>query len=125
MKFLLIGIGGALGALVRYILSKVINESLVFSLIPWGTIIVNSIGAFLLSFIMFSSIERVEISQNVILFFGTGFLGAFTTFSTFTYETLTLFMKAPQRAFIYFAFNIVLAFFSAYFGMIFGRGKGI
>ncbi|MDN5324331.1 MAG: fluoride exporter [Thermosipho sp. (in: thermotogales)] len=124
MKIVLIAIGGALGALLRYYTSKVVNSTFSFSFIPWGTVIVNTIGAFVLSFLIFTSIERYEISSSLLLFLGTGFLGAFTTFSTFTYETLTLYIEIPIRGFVYFIVNIAFGFSAAYFGMILGRGKG-
>ncbi|MBO8161284.1 MAG: fluoride efflux transporter CrcB [Thermosipho sp. (in: Bacteria)] len=123
MKVVFISIGGALGALSRYYLSKFINGIFSFSYIPWGTVLVNVIGAFLLSFVLFSSLERYELSSSFILFFGTGFLGAFTTFSTFTYESLSLFLETPLRGFLYFLSNIILGFSAAYFGMLLGRGR--
>lgn len=70
MKIVLIAIGGALGALFRYYTSKIVNSTFSFSFIPWGTVVVNTIGAFVLSFLIFTSIERFEISSNLLLFFG-------------------------------------------------------
>jgi len=123
MNVFLIAFGGALGALLRYYISKFVNSTFSFSYIPWGTVIVNITGAFFLSFLLFISLERFEISSNFLLFFGTGFLGAFTTFSTFTYEALALYIETPLRGIIYFLANTVLGFFAAYFGMLLGRGK--
>jgi CrcB protein len=123
MKVFLIAFGGALGALLRYYISKFVNSTFSFSYIPWGTVIVNIVGAFFLSFLLFISLERLEISSGILLFFGTGFLGAFTTFSTFTYEALTLYIESPLRGITYFFANTVLGFLAAYFGMILGRGK--
>ncbi|SHH31181.1 fluoride efflux transporter FluC [Thermosipho atlanticus] len=123
MKIVLLSLGGALGALLRYYISKFVNSSFSFSYVPWGTVLVNVVGAFLLSFIIFTSQERYELPSNFILFFGSGLLGAFTTFSTFTYEALVLYIEVPLRGFIYFASNIVLGFLAAYLGMILGRGR--
>lgn len=123
MKILLIAVGGALGAVSRYLVSKFFNATFSFSFVPWGTVVVNVIGAFLLSLMMFSHLEKVELSQSFLLFFGTGFLGAFTTFSTFSYETLSLIRVEPLRGITYFFANIVFGFAAAFFGMVFGRGK--
>ncbi|RDI92584.1 CrcB protein [Thermosipho africanus Ob7] len=123
MKSLYVAFGGALGAVSRYVISKFINSSFSFSFVPWGTIFVNVVGSFLLSFLMFLSISKTDISQTFILFFGTGFLGAFTTFSTFAYEFLSIFLTQPLRATVYFIANIFLGFFAAILGMFLGRGR--
>ncbi|MBT1248532.1 chromosome condensation protein CrcB [Thermosipho sp. 1223] len=123
VKIVYIALGGALGALSRYFVSKFVNSHLPFGYIPFGTVIVNVVGAFLLSFLMFLSIERLEISRSFLAFFGTGFLGSFTTFSTFTYESLSLFLTSPFRAFCYFSSNVVLGFLAAFLGMVLGRGR--
>jgi CrcB protein len=123
MKSLYVAFGGALGAVSRYVISKFINSSFSFSFVPWGTIFVNVVGSFLLSFLMFLSISKTDISQSFILFFGTGFLGAFTTFSTFAYEFLSIFLTQPLRATVYFIANIFLGFFAAILGMFLGRGR--
>ncbi|WP_126993080.1 fluoride efflux transporter FluC [Thermosipho globiformans] len=123
MKILYVAFGGALGAVSRYVISKFINSSFSLSFVPWGTIFVNVVGSFLLSFLMFLSISKTDISQSFILFFGTGFLGAFTTFSTFAYEFLSIFLTQPLRATIYFIANIFLGFLAAMLGMFLGRGR--
>ncbi|AAD35114.1 MULTISPECIES: fluoride efflux transporter CrcB [Thermotoga] len=123
LDYLTIAFGGAIGAVLRYLVSRTINSLLPFSYIPLGTIIVNSVGSFFLSFLMFAAIEKVPLSKEAILFFGTGLLGAFTTFSTFTYETLSLIEESPARGVAYALANLLFAFTCAYFGMILGRGK--
>jgi CrcB protein len=122
LDIFLVAIGGAVGAVSRYIVSRVVSQLAPMSRIPWGTISVNVIGSFFLSLIVFSSIERGVPSRNFILLFGTGFLGAFTTFSTFTYETLALFEENPTGAFMYVLSNLLFSLTSAYFGMILGKG---
>ncbi len=123
MNYILIAAGGALGAMSRYGLSKLINDLAPVGLVPWGTIFVNTVGAFVLAFIMALSAYRMNLQPQIIFFFGTGFLGAFTTFSTFSYEFLTLFEESHVRGFTYFVLTIVLGFSAAYFGFILGRGK--
>lgn len=123
MQILLIGLGGFLGTICRYLLSRGIDQWLPMRLIPYGTITVNTIGSFILAFMMASNLNRFQISQNVILFFGAGFLGAFTTFSTFTYESLSLFEHSLLRGFLYIGSTLILGYSAAFLGFVLGRGN--
>ena len=82
-----IAIAGALGAVSRYGLS-LLAYSVLGSGFPYGTFIVNIIGCFLIGFAMHISIATDAISDTWRLAITTGFLGALTTFSTFSYETM-------------------------------------
>ncbi len=88
-KLLVIGLGGFLGAIMRYGLSGQVNR---FSTggFPYGTLVVNVIGCLLLGVIMVLVKDRSFIPPNMQLFITVGLLGAFTTFSTFGNETLIL-----------------------------------
>ncbi|MCK4957476.1 MAG: fluoride efflux transporter CrcB [Candidatus Cloacimonetes bacterium] len=118
---LLIGLGGFLGAICRYLLTKSVNSFLSTVFIPFGTIIVNIIGSFVLAFLLTYNYSRAEISQNILLFLGAGFLGAFTTFSTFTYETLLYFQISPRRGIIYFLLTIISGYGAAVLGYFMGK----
>lgn len=89
MEYLIIGIGGFLGANARYLLGGWITRQWE-SQFPWGTTIVNITGSFLLGILMAYLAARPHASPYYRLFFAIGFLGAYTTFSTFSYETLRL-----------------------------------
>lgn len=86
--------GGAIGALLRYFICQKLNARF-----PWGTFLVNVLGAFLLGWLIAE--ERREILNS---FVGTGFLGALTTFSTLQYEAVSLYKKS-QRSAIYYLFS--------------------
>jgi fluoride exporter len=87
MKILFVMFGGSLGALCRYGVS-LLAASLLGSRFPWGTLIVNLAGCFLIG-LSFALAERSSfMNPSVRLFFVTGYLGALTTFSTFALETV-------------------------------------
>jgi len=85
-KFLLIALGGGLGALARYSLGGFVQR-LGKSGFPWGTFGVNMIGCFLFGLLWMLSTKHLSLSGQARLFILTGFMGAFTTFSTFIFET--------------------------------------
>ena len=89
MEYLVVGIGGFLGANARYVVGGWIARQW-GSQFPWGTFAINITGSFLLGVLMASLNTRPLASPHYRLFFAIGFLGAYTTFSTFTYETLRL-----------------------------------
>lgn len=112
-----VGIGGFLGASLRYIislqLSKWFNSS-----IPIGTLTVNVIGGLLIGLIMEISLTTDLIPSNLRLFLTTGILGGLTTFSTFSYETIGLFYEG---SYLFACANICLNLFLSLFGVILGR----
>ena len=85
----MISLGGILGANARYLVATWAAEKLGPSF-PFGTFIINITGSFALGLFMAFLQDRAFIHPNYRLFFATGFCGAYTTFSTFTYESLRL-----------------------------------
>ncbi|HII4499643.1 TPA: fluoride efflux transporter CrcB [Clostridium perfringens] len=86
---LIVGLGGFLGASLRYIISIFAAKNF-GGTFPYGTLIANILGALLIGFIMEFSMDSVLISSNMKLFLTTGIMGGFTTFSTFSYETVSM-----------------------------------
>jgi fluoride exporter len=84
-----IGIAGACGALARYGLDGLVARRVSTSF-PWGTLVVNVGGAFLLGFVLTLMTEQLTTAPWVRSALAIGFLGAFTTFSTLTYESYRL-----------------------------------
>ncbi len=86
---LAISIGAILGANARYWIGLWAKELFATSF-PLGTFIVNVLGSLLLGFLVALSLKRGDLSQTTLLLLGTGFMGSFTTFSTFSVETVLL-----------------------------------
>jgi len=107
MEFIFIGLGGSLGALARYSINIKIQQKW-GGLFPLGTFIVNMLGSLIIGvlFLVFSSMKLSSIWQSASML---GFLGAFTTYSTFAYEIVLLIQdKKFYTAFKYAFASIVL-----------------
>lgn len=86
----LVFIGGGFGAVLRYIITTQAAARL-SGLFPWGTLIVNAVGSLLMGFIIGVLINRAySLGESARLLLAVGFLGGFTTFSSFSMETVTL-----------------------------------
>lgn len=116
MKLVYLCIGGAAGSLARFIISRFLAER-INTVIPLGTLFVNTVGAFMLSLITFSDTLDGLVKAELKLMVATGFLGAFTTFSTLMYENLSLLEDREILYFlVYLAANIFLGFAGAMAG---------
>ncbi|WP_164670067.1 fluoride efflux transporter CrcB [Virgibacillus doumboii] len=110
-----IGIGGSLGAAVRYLLGNLISGR-TQNPFPLGTWIINITGSFLLGYLAQLHLTN-QISEWLWLFGGVGFCGAYTTFSTFGHETITLILsKKVKFAVVYVVTSIVVGIISAAIG---------
>lgn len=81
---LLVGIGGAIGAVLRYVVYVLVDRAE----FPAATIVVNALGSFVLGLVVFSASDA-----GWFLFVGVGICGAFTTYSTFSFETVRLWQQ--------------------------------
>lgn len=117
LKVLYVGIGGFIGSALRYLIS-VYSPKLFGTQLPYGTLIVNVLGGILIGFIMEFTLATDFISPEVRLFLTTGILGGFTTFSTFSYETINLFTSG---SYLLCTLNIGLNLFLSLGGVILGK----
>ena len=112
-------IGCAFGGIVRHILTNFVNR-LIGEQFPWGTLVVNSVGSFLLGLIL--GIDLSSVDKPMSSFIGLGFCGGLTTFSTFSIETFRLVSKkAWYKASSNMLLSVLVCFFCVLVGHILGE----
>lgn len=118
---LLVGSGGFIGSVARYLVSKFIQDSTLSSF-PNGTLFVNVLGSLILGFLVGIAIKNPSFSLGWRLILMVGFCGGFTTFSTFTSENLKL-LQDGQFFFVllYTGLSILLGFTAVYLGYVLSK----
>lgn len=96
-QLLAIALGGALGSVLRYLVSSKINQLIPINF-PYGTLVVNVTGCFLIGFLSILLVERLSLSAIWRAGILIGFLGGFTTFSSFSLDTLKLYENGAWLA---------------------------
>ena len=119
MTVLLVALGAAIGAPLRYLTDRAI-QSRHDSVFPWGTLTVNVAGSLLLGFV-----TGLPAGSGVAALVGTGFCGALTTYSTFSYETLRLVQDGARfYAVINVVASVVAGLGAAYAGLLLAQAVG-
>ncbi len=119
-QLIYIAAGGATGALMRYWMSNGIY-ALLGRGFPYGTLTVNVVGSLLMGFCYVFMIERMDVSVEWRAALMIGLLGAFTTFSTFSIETLNLLESGEQmKAALNILLSVTLCILGCWIGMIVG-----
>ena len=114
MTVLLVGVAGLLGVLARYGISSAFHGDA----LPWATVGINVVGSFLLGLLVVNH----SLGEEARTALGVGFLGGFTTFSTFTVQAfLNVEAGEPGKALAYVAASLVLGFAAAAAGYYLGR----
>jgi CrcB protein len=98
LRVLLVGAGGFLGAILRYLVGGWVHDVLDNAWFPYGTLVVNVAGCLLIGFLAGLAENRLIFGAETRLFLFVGILGGFTTFSSFAYETLSLARDAQNLA---------------------------
>ncbi|WP_297063710.1 fluoride efflux transporter CrcB [Thermococcus sp.] len=115
----LIALGGALGAIARFYISGILPTYRDF---PVGTLMVNSIASFILGYLYGLLFWGIDVTPEWRLFLGTGFCGALSTFSTFSYETFSLFREGEYiLAGLNVLANVFVTLSLVFFGFIIAR----
>jgi CrcB protein len=115
LNIVFVGLGGFIGAVSRYILSRFINNY--FPNFPIGTLFVNIIGSFILGFILYSVAFSKNLSPELRNFAAIGLIGGFTTMSSFAYESFRLLEINQVLLFaLNIIFNVLLSIAAVYAG---------
>jgi CrcB protein len=123
MNVLLVAIGGAIGAAARYLAGLWIAARFGADF-PWGTFFVNVTGSFLIGIVLVL-VERGTLPGEARLFLAVGILGGYTTFSSFSYETLQLLSGGDIRPVLLNAFGqLFVGLLVVYLGVVFARALG-
>jgi CrcB protein len=124
MVFLYVGIGGAIGSVVRFLISNISLPT--FNHFPIGTIFVNLLGAFVLGWFVAWVAPLQSISKEVKAGISTGMIGSFTTFSTLSVEVIQLIHESLYLwLFLYLSISVVGGLTLTAFGFSFGKGKSV
>lgn len=116
---LLVGVGGFLGSVLRYSISLLINKQQWFGNILPPTLVVNLLGCFLIGILLGYS---DKLSKDLLILATTGFCGGFTTFSTFSFESLQFIQKGDYKmAALYIGLSLVLGLLLTFFGFWMGK----
>ena len=117
-SILLVGLGGAVGSIFRYLSSLLITKYF-NSIFPIATFTVNIIGCFLIGLI-FGYMEKEQIANDAVKYlFITGFCGGYTTFSTFAIENIGLLQEQHTlTAFAYIAASVITGLFAVWLGLL-------
>jgi CrcB protein len=121
MLGLLVGIGGIIGALLRYYLG-IWSSGWTQTIFPTGTFAANMIGSFLLGWLTTRIIHQKVIHPYISTAIGTGVIGSFTTFSTFSVESVQLIQTGHwQIALIYIVSSLLAGLFLSWLGFQLGK----
>ncbi len=116
-QLLVIAAGGSIGAVMRFIMSTGIHSWLGKGF-PYGTLIVNVLGSLLMGLLYELFLQRLSVSPEVRALLLVGFLGAFTTFSTFSIETINLIEQGYLiKAIVNVLANVILCVLAAWVGL--------
>lgn len=112
-NLLLVGLGGALGSMLRFVSSLLITTRI----FPYATLVVNITGSFIIGIIFALSIKEVPLTANWKLFLATGICGGFTTFSAFSLENMGMLQSGKAgMALLYSGLSIVLGIAATFLG---------
>jgi len=120
-QILSVAIGGAIGSIFRFLLAKKV-QAMIQSAIPWGVLLVNFLGCFLIGLLSTLFLEKLQVSPVWRAGILIGFLGGFTTFSTFTNDAINLIdVGSMLPAVLYIFLSLSLCLIATWIGLYLAR----
>jgi fluoride exporter len=117
----MIALGGAIGAIARFMVGAYVGQRM-GARFPYGTFVINMSGSFLIGLMMTLLTERTHLSANWRYLIPIGFIGAYTTFSTFEYETLRAIQDGQFTAGVLNAvLSVIVGFVMVWLGVLTGK----
>lgn len=121
MKYLMIALGGSVGAIARYAVGSYVGNRM-GTRFPYGTFLINMSGSFVIGMVMTILAARTHLSRNWAFLVPIGFIGAYTTFSSFELETLRLVQDGQATsALLNVLLSVVVGFVMVWMGVVAGR----
>ncbi len=121
LKYLLVGVGGAAGSILRFWVGNYIGSRMGVRF-PYGTLVVNLSGSFLIGLVLAALTARSQWGPNWRYLIPIGFIGGYTTFSSFEYETLRTIQDGQiGLGLLYVALSVVCGFVAVWGGVVAGR----
>ena len=121
MKYLMVGIGGCLGSVLRFWVSSYIGGRM-GTRFPYGTLVINITGSFLVGLAFALLTAKTQWSPNWRYLIPIGFIGGYTTFSAFELETLRTIQDGQlELGLLYVATSVIIGFVAVWGGMVAGR----
>jgi CrcB protein len=121
LKYVMIGVGGFAGAIARFVIGAYVGNKL-GTKFPYGTFVINCTGSFLIGLTLTLLTEKTRWSTNWLYVVPIGFIGAYTTFSTFEYETARIVQDGQIAiALLNVFFSVIIGFVAVFAGIALGR----
>jgi fluoride exporter len=121
LKYVMVGVGGALGSILRFWLGSYIGERM-GTRFPYGTLVINVTGSFLIGLVFAILTDRTPWSPNWRYLIPIGFIGGYTTFSSFEFEAFRSIQDGQLGlGILYIAVSVVVGFIAVWGGMVAGR----
>jgi CrcB protein len=121
MFYIAIVIAGGTGALLRYLLTRA-TVNLGWAALPFGTLIANLLGCFLIGYLSWMLVHKWQMSQQTQVVILTGFLGGFTTFSAFSLEAINMAQQGSTiKAMAYIGIQVTLCLIMCFAGLLLAK----
>jgi len=114
----IVGIGGAIGSILRYLVTDLVETRFVPSTFPYGTLVVNVSGCFVIG-LVYALTEKINIAPEWRAFLATGICGGYTTFSAFSYQSVNLIRDGHTTQFFTYVFgSLILGIIATFIPLI-------